>query len=132
MTTRLLIIVALLFCLAGCSDEDSPTAPEPTFPITFRADIQPIFSNRCAISGCHAPPTPKADCDLRAGQSYANIVNVPATVFGPGMRVLPNDAEASILYQLVSSGTMPQTGGKLTSKQIEAIRAWIDSGAQND
>jgi hypothetical protein len=132
MAIRVYLIVCLLFFVAGCSEEDSPMIPEPTFPITFSGDIQPIFSNRCAVSGCHAPPSPKADCDLRAGHSYANLVDVPATNFGPGIRVIPNDAAESILFQLVESGTMPQTGADLTSKQIEAIRVWIDSGAPND
>jgi hypothetical protein len=37
-----------------------------------------------------------------------------------------------VLYLLVSGGTMPATGGPLTTAQIAAIREWIESGALNN
>lgn len=70
--------------------------------------------------------------NLSAGVSYANTVNQPALVFGPGTRVIPSDPDASILYQLVSTGVMPAEGGPLTAAQIETIREWIAEGAEDN
>ncbi|MEE9253485.1 MAG: hypothetical protein V3U43_00980, partial [Pseudomonadales bacterium] len=45
---------------------------------SFSADIQPIFVNNCALSGCHAPPAPQRGLDLSEGNAYAEIVNIDA------------------------------------------------------
>jgi hypothetical protein len=129
------LLAASCSILTSCSDRGDPAqAPRPFDPagISFANDIQPIFSARCAISGCHVLPTPTGGLVLSAGSSYANLVNVPTQVFTPGVRVTPNDVAASVLYLLVSSGTMPATGSPLTTAQINAIREWIESGAPNN
>lgn len=120
-----------LLLLAGCSDIGDPVSTQPA-GASFRADVQPIFSSRCAVPGCHIQPSPQAGCDLSVGPSYANIVGVPAIVFGPGFRVAPGSPDASVLYRLVNAGTMPAQGGPLTPKQIETIREWIEDGAQDN
>jgi len=126
---RLLIPTLLLFALAACEDAKNPVVPGA---VSFRSDVQPIFSARCAVSGCHAQPSPQAGCDLSAGQSYANLVNVQAVVFAPGVRIKPDDPEGSVLYQLISAGTMPAKGNPLRDFQIETIRTWIEQGAKDD
>ena len=130
-----LLLAASCSLWFGCSDRGEPIqAPLPPNAdgISFAADIQPIFNARCAISGCHVMPTPQAGLVLTAGSSYANLVNVPTQIFTPGVRITPNDPGASVLYLLVVSGTMPATGGRLTTAQINAIREWIESGAPDN
>lgn len=129
-----LLLAASCSLLPGCTDRGEPVEAPPLNPpgISFAADIQPIFSARCAISGCHVLPTPQAGLVLTAGSSYANLVNVPTQNFTPGVRVTPNDLSASVLYLLVLSGAMPAEGGRLTTAQIAAIREWIESGAPNN
>lgn len=113
----------------ACED---PKGPADLGEVTFRDDVQPIFSTRCALSGCHVQPSPQAGMDLSAGNSYTNIVNVPTVVFTPGVRVKPNEPDSSVLFQLISDGTMPASGSPLQSRQIETIRIWIENGAKND
>jgi hypothetical protein len=123
-------LAALLLALFSACSEDDPVEP-PTEPVSFSADVQPIFNNRCAVSGCHIGPTPEADCDLSEGNSHANLVNVKATRF-PGQRVTPGSPSGSVLYLLVDGGAMPQTGDDLSANQIDIIRRWIAEGAKDN
>lgn len=131
-TRRAFLLLLLLALIAGCSDMGEPVGPEPPPGTSLRYDVQPIFSARCAIAGCHVTPSPQAGMNLSSGASYSSVVNVPAIVFGPGLRVVPGDPDASILYQLISAGTMPALGGPLTAAQIETIREWIAEGAEDN
>lgn len=127
------LIVALSAALwIACSDDD-PVAPPvgpPTVPdsVSFKNHVQPIFSARCAVSGCHVSPNPRAGLDLTKGVAYANIVNVPATAFN-GIRVTPGDPDNSILYLLIANGQMPAQGSRLTSVQVQTIKKWIVNDA---
>jgi hypothetical protein len=121
--------IALLIALA-CSKDDPVIPPPPVGPFTvpdtvsFSKHIQPIFTARCATSGCHVSPNPKAGLVLKAGVAYANIVNVPAQNFS-GDRVVPGDPSTSVLYLLVESGQMPAQGSVLTKVQVQTIEKWI-------
>lgn len=126
---RLFIPAFILFLAPGCQDAKYPVAPGD---VTFSADVQPIFSARCALPGCHIQPSPQAGMDLSPGQSYASIVNVPAVSLGPGLRVKPSEPDSSVLYGLISAGTMPAQGNPLLPSQIETIRIWIENGAKDD
>ena len=128
------LIVALAAVLwIACSGDDDPMAP-PAGPTTvpdsvsFKNHIQPIFSARCAVSGCHVAPNPRAGLILTKGVAYANIVNVPAVAF-TGIRVTPFDPDNSILWLLVENGRMPARGSQLTSVQKQTIKKWIVQGA---
>jgi hypothetical protein len=109
--------------------------------MSFAGDIQPIFTDRCATSGCHAGTTPQSGMSLEAGEAYANIVNVNATgtTCAGQKRVDPGSSASSVLYNLVNGtscgGRMPFSFGgtdSLTSDQQDAIRDWIDQGAENN
>jgi hypothetical protein len=131
-TRRAFLLILSLALFAGCSDMGDPVGPQRPPGTSLRFDVQPIFSARCAIPGCHVTPSPQAGMNLSTGASYANTVNVAALSLGPGLRVAPGDPDASVLYQLISSGTMPALGGPLTAAQIETIREWIAEGADNN
>jgi len=110
----------------------------------FAADIQPLFTARCAFSGCHAGANPAQGMDLSAGQAYANIVNVPAneTASTSGlMRVRPSFPDSSYLVHKIqgtqqsvggSGGQMPLTNCCLSQSDIDRIRQWITDGALNN
>jgi hypothetical protein len=132
------LVVALGISLwMACSDSNDPTAP-PAGPITvpdsvsFRQHVQPIFTARCAVAGCHVEPNPEAGLVLTSHASYGNIVNVPTQVFTPGLRVKPFDPDSSVLYLLVQRGLMPGQGARLTAVQTSTIKRWIVQGALNN
>ena len=106
-----------------------------TDPVSFSAQVQPIFTASCVNAGCH--PGGGAPFPLQAGVSYANLVGVTATN-GPcagDKRVLPFNADASALVKRLE-GTcgfqMPFGGTPLPTNQIQLIRDWINQGAVNN
>jgi hypothetical protein len=105
--------------------------------VSFQNTIQPIFTQRCAFSGCHDSRTRIANLDLSAGNAYAHLVNVPSAQDPRWTRVVPGDPARSLLYRKVSEDNPPvgsrmPLGGRLTDEQITLIRLWIEQGARNN
>ncbi|MFV8817025.1 hypothetical protein [Haliea sp. E17] len=108
--------------------EDQPPAPTATL-----SEIQSrVFNVSCAFSGCHGSGA--GGLNLKAGQSFANLVNIPSSQNSSFIRVIPGDADNSLLVRKIE-GTqpfglrMPLGGGPLSSANIQLIRDWIDAGA---
>ena len=82
-----------------------------------------IFTPSC--TSCHGAGG-SAGLDLRAGQSFSNLVNVAATT-RPGLRVVPGSpATSALVVQL-------QSGHRSVSAANQAlIAAWITAGALNN
>lgn len=97
-----------------------------------------VFAVSCALSGCHSGPSGPglpSGLDLSsADASFANLVNVASVQVPTALRVAPGDADASYLIQKLEGtaavgGRMPAASPPLDQATIDAIRAWIDSGA---
>jgi uncharacterized protein DUF1553/uncharacterized protein DUF1549/concanavalin A-like lectin/glucanase superfamily protein/cytochrome c len=97
-----------------------------TVPIDFDREVRPILSDNC--SACHGPDENQRKAKLRFDTKEGAFAK-------PGV-ITPGDASKSKLYQRVSSKDQdmmmppPSSGHKLTEKQIETIRRWIDEGAR--
>src|SRR5207244_3181383 len=50
-------------------------------------DVQPIFTARCAVLGCHVGPFPAQGLELAEGSSWAAIVGQPSTE-KPGVKLV--------------------------------------------
>lgn len=94
--------------------------------VSFRRDVQPIISTRCAATDCHVPPFPTAGMNLTAdqlneggdaplaewfGPAYANLLarqeNKPSAI--GGRRVHPGDARSSpMMWMLYGRALAPQ------------------------
>ncbi len=123
-------ITALVFLVligaAGCYKNKTvlfDTAPEITRPVSFAADIIPLFNSGCALSGCHVAGAKSPDfSSLNAYVSLStnNLVNVATP-------------ESSVVYLWMTgkkSTPMPVSG---INKEFNAlILAWIKQGAQNN
>lgn len=128
-----------LYQCGSSSNPNSPSTPETETPIqnpSFAQDIQPIFNNSCAVSGCHNT-TAEAGLNLSQGVAYANIVNVDSTQVPSKKRVLPNDAQNSYLVEKIEDrqsvgSRMPLNQNALSGTQIQNIRNWINQGAQDN
>ena len=93
--------------------------------VSFSKDIQPIFQASCWT--CHGATVQSSQLDLRSRES--------ALKGGEhGVVLVPGKAEGSRLYRRVAGLDSPRMpmNGKLTPEQIEAIKLWIDRGAQWD
>ena len=147
MRTALMIAaVAAAAALAACADFSSPSDPTGGLPDVLIAhpslntDIQPIFTKRCAIGGCHTPVAARAGLVLSAGVSRDSLVNKLSKYGNPLMRVLPGDHVNSFLWHAIQADPglrnglprMPLASTPLTDNQIQNIINWIDDGAPNN
>jgi hypothetical protein len=111
---------------------------------SFVRDVQPIFTSRCGLPGCHAY-TPDIDftlvLDLRPSTAYADVVNVPSKQCAGEARVTPGAPDLSYLLRKVEGQQQDSSGcgdgarmppppfPPLGSAQIAALRSWILDGA---
>jgi hypothetical protein len=136
----LLTAIALAW---GCADFESTVDPSGGLPDvevanpSFVNDIQPIFTKRCSIGGCHSLGSARAELVLVPGHAYDSLVNKPAFLAPQLDRVEPGDAPNSWLVRMVEDNDaarfnvsrMPLGGQPLTRNQIATIVNWIENGA---
>jgi hypothetical protein len=124
-------------CAPGETCSDGRCACASSSALSFSADIAPIFVASCAGTGCHSGRRPQAELSLEAGAAYAELVGAPSQCQGRVL-VTPGKPSASYLMNKLTGvglcgGTqMPKKGESLPAQQLEAISAWICSGAPNN
>lgn len=146
----LLMAILSVGLLAGCGGDGGPTGyndnndtngdttppPDedlPTEDLSFSNHIQPIFNGSCGGAGCHIGER-QSGVQL---DSYDNVINSRGTQYGE-LIVNPGQPDESPLVDKISSNSpqlgerMPLTGSPLSDDQIQAIRTWIDEGAENN
>ena len=106
-------------------------------PVSFAADVQPIFDRSCGGNACHAGVNPAEGLDLGAGVSHGELVGVPAGQCGERLRVSPGDPEASYLVDKLRgvdlcAGTRMPKSGSLPAAEIQIIADWIAQGAEDN
>lgn len=108
--------------------------------VSFSQHVQPVFTNNCALSGCHAGSSPAQGMNLSAGQAYGNIVNVPSNESSL-FRIKPSEPDLSYLIHKIqgtqgsvggSGSQMPLGGTALSQETIDMLRAWVAKGAPNN
>lgn len=109
---------------------DEGALPEPRSPVDYDAEIQPLFTRRCAIPACHDQPT-----------NGVRLTDYDAALASVGLQydrpvIVPGDAAASPLFDKISQpspmfgGRMPLGAPPLLGAEIELIARWIDEGAR--
>jgi hypothetical protein len=141
---RAIVLGAVATGLTGCTNESPslhfvPVIPPANVPISFSADVQPIFTRSCAKSGCHAGSSASFifGLSLEQGQAYGNLVGVSSGEEPTLKRVEPGRSDLSyIIRKLEGSGLgdrMPADGPPyLPDTEIQLIRDWIDQGASDN
>lgn len=115
-----------MLLVIGCYKDKTvvfDTGEEITRPVSFSADIIPIFNSSCNISGCHASgaKTP----DLSATNAY-NALTV-------GNYLNTTTPESSIIYQwMAGKKSTPMPVGGINKDYNALVLAWIKQGAQNN
>jgi hypothetical protein len=111
-----------------------------TTQTSWSVDVQPLFSQNCAVVGCHSSPNVGGGIpfSLSAFNAYESIVSVTAAERPLLKRISPGDSANSYLYQKVTllppaigGNPMPApgTGNVLTADQKDILKTWIDQGA---
>ena len=119
-------------CRADCVRTDCPV-----FASTLDLIQTAIFDSKgCSDDQCHGDAR-SGDLDLRFGDAYGNLVNVPSTTSDLD-RIEPGDPELSRLWLLLAKGTlgrdvegraMPLDLPPLTADELQALTLWIAGGA---
>jgi len=120
---------------SATSDPVSVTINAPV--VEFANDVQPIFTNNCAVSGCHAGASPAQGMNLSAGSSHDAIVDVAANESQTLDRIEPGSPDESYLYLKInpsppSGSRMPLGADPLTDEQIATVNFWIEQGAEDN
>jgi hypothetical protein len=137
---------AALMLAASCADftsNENANAKLPDVLIahpSLQTDLQPVFTARCAIGGCHTVAEDRIGLILADGYTYSSTVNVVSVHGAPLLRVAPGDHANSWLWRVVQGDTllhpglprMPLAAQPLTSNMIQNIANWIDDGAPNN
>jgi hypothetical protein len=95
-------------------------------PVDFNREIRPILSDTCFA--CHGPDENQRKSKLRFDTKEGAFAK-------PGVIVAGKSAESRLIKRITSKDPNavmppPDSGHKLTDKQIEALKRWIDEGAQ--
>jgi hypothetical protein len=109
--------------------------PPPDDPTLLDVQAQ-VFTQRCALAGCHAGAGSPFGLDLsNVSDSESNLVGV-ASAEQPGFqRVEPFNAADSYLYMKlindprISGDPMPLSGPPLGDSDLALIEDWINLGA---
>lgn len=129
-------VVTTAIWISACA-----TNPDNTdATVSFSADIQPILNTYCFRCHREGGVADQAGIAFRAGEeeSYDLLVDQPSVLDAQSTLVVPGDAAASLLFDMVASDSpvfssrMPLGGPFLTGAKIERIRVWIDQGAINN
>ena len=115
LSLSFLILITIFSWFTSCSHvANIANLPE----VCFTGDILPIFTNNCAISGCHDGAGRESRSALN---NYANILH----------DVTPGNPDASTAYQVIISkwGNRMPPGQPLSVDNRIKIRVWIEQGA---
>ncbi len=138
-----IVLMSVLISIGfwGCDLGTQPNSPNSNTshsgPPTLSQDVQPIFNNNCAFTGCHGNAGAQANLVLSDGSAYKNTVNVPSVEFSNYKRIQPGSPDSSYLFLKIKSNPpsgarMPYGGPYLSSSQITTISTWIKDGAKNN
>jgi len=145
----MLVVMLGALAIAGCYGGDDTTGgggsgtPQQTstqqlasVPVSFSADIQPIFTQSC--TSCHNATTRSGGLVLDAGVAFANIVQVPSGQVPSQNYVESGDPDRSYLFHKItgapgiSGSRMPRNDPTFFDRnpdQLELMRQWIQEGA---
>ena len=109
------------------TDSDSDTDTGPAGPLTFTADILPIFEVSCL------------DCHPGWGASPDQVYTYLTTQSRDGYALItPNDPDQSYVYLKVALATpprgaqMPLQLSNVSASDLASVQSWIQGGAAND
>ncbi len=120
MSKLVFLLLFFFVFLFSCVNKDCKTSSS----LSFSSDIQPIFNDNCATSGCHTTSAKAGGLDLSMGKSYDALSKT-----GSGY-INTSNPKSSVLYSAMNSNMPPS--GKLDKCTLEKIEKWMEQGAKNN
>jgi mono/diheme cytochrome c family protein len=118
-----LILAAVTVVATGCAREEA---------VSFSTQVKPILDENCLA--CHSPGGEGLEASGFSMETYEDLMK--GTRYGA--MVVPGDTLGSNLLVLMEgradpSISMPHgSGDPVSESDIDAIRAWISQGAENN
>jgi mono/diheme cytochrome c family protein len=118
------LVAGLVFCTNALFAADAPETA-----VSFNRDIRSILSNNCFI--CHGPDDAERQGDLRLDSRAGALAEHDGHA-----AVVPGHPESSELIARITSSDPdvvmppPETGRKLTAKEVDLLTRWIKQGAE--
>ena len=121
---------ATVFFISACDDTSNITNIDsiiiPAQNVSYSQHIQPVFTAKCARSGCHDDQTQASNLSLT---SYSNTT-ASYLVVAPGF---PQNSLLVLTTSGLTTNPMPPIGYPLLTKnQIDGIKNWVKEGAKNN
>lgn len=127
-----IVVVLYLFCALllfdhgiNLADDSLGSDTQHSDPVSYRDEVRPILADTCLR--CHGPDEESREADLRLDveDDVANVINQDDL------------ADSELLARIVSidPNTVmppPDSGRRLTEKQISILKRWVFQGAQID
>lgn len=131
-----MVLIALVLCLSllsmSCKDQVADPNTDPVvFPssgVSYSKHVEPLFQQRCAVSGCHSIGAAAGGLALTM-PSYNNLMNHQPRLVNAGA------SNNSLLIQRLDGRLAPQmpfNSQPLSANQINGLKKWIDEGALNN
>ncbi len=98
----------------------------PAFAVDFRRDVRPILASRCY--DCHADQKPKGGLRLTSRTNALKGGESEVSAFVAGQ-----SAKSEMIARLTSTDPdekMPPKGERLSAREIDTLKRWIDAGAE--
>jgi hypothetical protein len=144
------LTVGIVLLAGACENRDASLFPDPFKPggsptsvVSLRSTVQPLFTVRCAVGGCHNLSDLAGGMSLQTGHLFdpqtgavgVSTQEVPTLGL---LRVDPGHSGASYMIWKITrdprieGSPMPGDGSTLSGEQIDVIRRWIDQGAHDN
>ena len=108
---------------AAATEPAPATESAPAVEVSYSKDIAPLLDASCL--NCHGGDRTSKGLSVKTyDELMAGSVN--------GAMIVAGDPAGSKLLQLVTKGTMPKRGEKLTASEVQMISDWIAAGAPNN
>jgi hypothetical protein len=109
-----------------------PSATPPSF-----AQVQDVFTRRCATPTCHVGPAASQGLNLQDGRAYDALLNRPSTEKRNAVLVQPGSLKRSYLARKVLGkgivlARMPVDVRPLDPADVYTLLSWIQNGAPGD
>ncbi len=123
---------------AGNHDSNTVEQTGTTYA-SYGLEVQQMFTEDCAVVGCHVPGNPPAGLILARGFSYNLLVGVTAAEQATP-RIDPGSPSTSYLYKKITAAPgivgsqmpAPNTNSTLTQDEKDLVARWINQGAPNN
>lgn len=129
MKSTVRLLVACLIGNFGAFEAVAERTAAPRDPVDFNRDIRSILSDNCFK--CHGPDKNQRVSDLRLDTKEGALADL-----GGFHAIVPGDLNNSEIYQRITTSDLDNrmppfdSGGKLSEKQIDLLKRWIEQGAQ--